>query len=112
MNKIKMNLFGLESLQSCSESVNSMNEVYDELFRDDHIEKDISINIDKISFLDKQRTHFNQLISSQRTLVSNASLEPSFFWFKNRFSSLRYNLIVQQQIDIFRMLNNIDVAVS
>ncbi|CAF0897883.1 unnamed protein product [Didymodactylos carnosus] len=62
------------------------------------------------SFLDKQRIHFHQLISNQRVFVSNASTEPSFWWFKNDFSSISYNLIVQQQIDIFRMLHNIDTA--
>ena len=109
---ININKLNLESLNSCAESVNSMHDVYDELFHDEQIEKDTSITIDPISFLDKQRSQFNQLISSQRILVLNASLEPSFFWFKNSFSSIRYNLIVQQQINIFRMLNNIDIAVS
>jgi hypothetical protein len=64
------------------------------------------------SFLDKQRSSFYQLINIQRILVSNSSMEPSFFWFKNSFSSSRYDLIVQQQIDIFTMLNHIDIAVS
>jgi hypothetical protein len=93
-----------------------MHEVFDQLFDHEHLEKDISIYFDNEneikSFLDKQRSCFQQLISSQRILVSNASIEPAFFWFKNQFSSSRYNLIVQQQIDIFRMLHNIDAAVS
>ncbi|CAF1333701.1 unnamed protein product [Adineta steineri] len=103
-----------KSLQSCRESVDSMHKVYDELFHHQHLEKDISIyfnNKNQIKpFLDKQRSYFHQLISSQRILVSNASIEPTFCWFKNGFSSSRYNLIVQQQIDIFRMLHNIDAT--
>jgi len=93
-----------------------MYEVYHQLFHYEHLEKDISIHFDNKnelkSFIDKQRSSFQQLISSQRILVLNASIEPSFFWFKNQFSSSRYNLIVQQQIDIFRMLHNIDATVS
>jgi hypothetical protein len=109
-------LLYLESLKSCIESVNSMHKVYDELFHHEHLQKDISIYFDNKnqikSFLDKQRSYFHQLISSQRILVSNASMEPAFCWFQNGFSSSRYNLIVQQQINIFRMLHNIDAAVS
>jgi len=93
-----------------------MYKVYDELFHHKHFEKDISIYFDNKnqikSFLHKQRSSFQQLISNQRILVSNVSIEPSFSRFKNEFSSSRYNLIVQQQIDIFRMLQNIDAAVS
>jgi hypothetical protein len=93
-----------------------MHEVYHQLFHHQYLENGISIsfeNENKIkSFLDKQRSTFQQLITSQRISVLNASIEPTFFWFKNEFSSSRYNLIVQQQIDLFRILHNIDAAVS
>ncbi|UJR24079.1 hypothetical protein I4U23_027047 [Adineta vaga] len=103
-----------KSFQACEESVNSMHKVYDELFHHEHFEKDHSIyfnNQNQIkSFLQWQRLSFHQLISIQRILVSNASIEPIFCWFKNHFSTIRYNLIIQQQIDIFRILHNIDAA--
>lgn len=94
-----------------------MHEVYDQLFHHQHSDeemKQFSIDLNNQneikSFLDKQRTKFHQLISFQRIFVANASIEPTFFWFKNDFSSNRYEKIVQQQIDIFRILHNIDVA--
>jgi hypothetical protein len=64
------------------------------------------------SFADGQRNRFHQLISAQRILVGHASLEPTMWWFKNEFSSVRYSTLVDQQIDIFRMLHNIDAIVS
>lgn len=48
----------------------------------------------------------------QRLLVSYASLEPSYWWLKNDFSSSRYKILVEQQIDIYRMLHNINSSVS
>lgn len=94
-----------------------MYEVSEHLFHYQHLENNISIDFNQKyeikSFLDKQkRSSFYQLINIQRILVSNSSMEPSFFWFKNSFSSSRYNLIVQQQINIFTMLHYIDIAVS
>ncbi|CAF1140908.1 unnamed protein product [Rotaria sp. Silwood1] len=103
-----------KSFDSCKDSINSMHKLYDELFHHQHMENEISIDFENIneikSFLDEQRYHFHQLISSQRMLVTTVSMEPTFCWFKNPFSSSHYNLIVQQQMDIFRMLHNIDVA--
>lgn len=64
------------------------------------------------SFADAQRSRFHQLISTQRTLVQHASLEPTLWWFKNSFSTNRYSVLVDQQIDLFRMLHNIDAIVS
>ncbi|CAF4066434.1 unnamed protein product, partial [Rotaria sp. Silwood2] len=63
------------------------------------------------SFLDEQRYHFQQLVSSQRMLVTTVSMEPTFCWLNNLFSSSHYNLMVQQQMDIFRMLHNMGVGV-
>ena len=102
--------FRLESLHSCEESIDSMHKIFDELFHHEHSEKDFSKDQIK-SFLQQQRSSFHQLINFQRILVSNASVEPTFCWFQNRFSNTRYNLIVQQQIDVFRVLHNIDAAV-
>ncbi|CAF1324160.1 unnamed protein product [Adineta ricciae] len=99
-----------KSLHSCEESIDSMHKIFDELFHHKHSEKDLSKDQIK-SFLQQQRSSFHQLINFQRILVSNASVEPTFCWFQNRFSNTRYNLIVQQQIDIFRMLHNIDATV-
>ena len=93
-----------------------MRQVFDELFHHQHIEKKISIEMENnneiTSFLDHQRAQFHQLINSQQMLVANASIEPTFCWFKNPFSSSHYTVLVQQQMNIFRMLHNIDAAVS
>jgi len=103
-------LYLIESLECCHESVRSMNEVYDELFCHKHLSICLNNDNEIKSFLDKQRAKFQQLITCQRLFVVNASIEPTFFWFKNDFSSNRYDKIVQQQIDIFRILHNIDCA--
>ena len=63
------------------------------------------------SILEEKRTTLEQLISSQRIFVSNAEIEPTFFRFKNEFSSSHYNLIVEQQIEILTMLHHLDTAV-
>jgi hypothetical protein len=62
--------------------------------------------------IDLQRSHFHQLISSQRILVNCASLEPSVWWFNHGFSSTRYSILVQEQLDMFRMLHNMHATVS
>lgn len=101
-------LFVLDSFQCCQDSIDGMHEVFDELFHRPHSESNTELK----SFLDRQRAQFHQMISSQQMLVINASIEPTFCWFKNPFSSSHYNLLVQQQIYLFRMLHNIDAAVS
>jgi len=87
-----------------------MHEVYDELFHDKHFSICLNNENEMKSFLHKQRPKFQQLISFQRIFVANASIEPTFFWFKNDFSSNRYEKIVPRQIDMFRILHNIDAA--
>jgi hypothetical protein len=52
------------------------------------------------------------MISIQRILVCSASIEPSCWWLNNGFSSSRYKTLVQQQIDIYQMLHNINTSVS
>jgi hypothetical protein len=34
------------------------------------------------------------------------------WWFQNKFPSVRYDTLAEQQIDMFRMLHNLDVIVS
>ncbi|CAF5178514.1 unnamed protein product, partial [Rotaria sp. Silwood1] len=53
---------------------------------------------------------FHKLISTQRTLVGYASIEPSCWWLNNGFSTSRYKTLVQQQIDIYRMLYHINLS--
>lgn len=92
----------------CLESLRSMYEVCEELFNRISMKNENPIR----SIFQEKRTTFEQLISSQRMLVSNAAIEPTFIWFKNEFSSVRYYLIVEQQIQILTMLHHIDTAVS
>ncbi|CAF3358711.1 unnamed protein product [Rotaria sp. Silwood1] len=101
------------TLQVCRESITSMHSIYDQLSPHENLNVDI-IDVEKQneqeikSFIDAQRSRFHQLISSQRVLVGHASLEPAMWWFHNSFSSIRYDTLVEQQIDMFRMLHNID----
>ncbi|CAF2892029.1 unnamed protein product [Rotaria sp. Silwood2] len=101
------------TLQVCRDSVTSMHSIYDQMFPHENLDVDI-IDVEKQneqeieSFIDAQRSRFHQLISSQRVLVGHASLEPTMWWFQNRFSSSRYETLLEQQIDMFRMLHNID----
>jgi len=107
----------LATLQVCRKSVDTMHSIYDELFHHKHldtttvdIEKD---NEQKIkSFVDAPRFRFHQLISGQRALVGHASLEPTMWWFHNNFPTIRYETLLVQQTDMFRMLHNIDAIVS
>lgn len=94
-----------------------MHSIYDQLFNYKHdnnsnIEIETNEEQEIKSFLDAQRTRFHQLISGQRVLVTQASYEPTMWWFPNTFSSVRYDTLVSQQLDIFRMLHNIDTIVS
>ena len=94
-----------------------MHSIYDRLFHYSHsttltIDDEKSTENEVKSFADAQRSRFHQLISVQLTLVQHAALEPTLWWFRNRFSGSRYDTMVQKQIDLFRMLNNIDAIVS
>jgi hypothetical protein len=92
-----------------------MHSIYDQLFHHHHSRESlIYLELqEKIieSFTDSQRNHFHRLIAVQRTLVEHASLEPTLWWMNNAFSAKRYNTLVQQQIDTFGMLHNIDATV-
>jgi hypothetical protein len=107
----------LATLEVCRQSVNSMHLVYDQLFHHKHVHDEASIDLEEQeqefkSFFNAQRKRFSQLISAQRTLVEQASLEPTLWWFNNAFSTSRYTILVRQQLGMFRMLHNIDSTVS
>ena len=107
--------FYLDTLKTCRRATESIHSVYDKFFQHQHSRR-FSITIDQQQEIkygnNIQRSHFHQQISSQRTLVNSASLEPSIWWFNYGFSSSRYNILVQQQLDMFRMLHNMHATVS
>jgi hypothetical protein len=104
-----------DTLQKCREATEWIHSVYDQLFQHQHSRR-MTITIDQEKEMklttDLQRSDFTHLISTQRTLLNSASQEPSIWWFNYSFSSERYNALVQQQIDMFRMLHNMHTAVS
>jgi hypothetical protein len=92
-----------------------MYSIHDQLFHHhDSPKSPIHLELQKKnieSFIDSQQNHFHRLIAVQRILVEHASLEPTLWWMNNAFSAKRYNTLVQQQIDTFGMLHNIDATV-
>ncbi len=92
-----------------------MHSAYDQFFQHRHSRESV-INFDQQekdkSDFDIQRSPFLQLISAQRILVSQASREPSLWWFNYGFSANRYNELVQQEVDVFRMLHSMNTTVS
>lgn len=92
-----------------------MHSIYDQLFHHQHSRQsivDLELQERKVeSVIDAQRSHFHRLITVQRTLVEYASVEPTLWWVNNAFSTKRYNTLVQQEINTFRMLHNIDATV-
>jgi hypothetical protein len=92
-----------------------MHSIYDQLFHHTHSNESlIHLELDKQnmeSFIDFQRSYFHRLISFQRTLVEHASIEPTLWWINNTFSTKLYNTLVQEQINLFRILHNIDATV-
>ena len=93
-----------------------MHAVYDQFFHhqdSDAPTVDLQVQIEQVQAgFDAQRNRFRQVISAQRPLVENASREPSLWWFNSNFSATRYETLVEQQIDIFRIFHDIDAAVS
>jgi len=92
-----------------------MHSIYDKLFHYNHSRESLTqldLGEKKVeSFIDVQRCHFYRLTSLQRTLVEHASLEPALWWINNAFSTRRYTALVEQQINTFRMLYDIDATV-
>lgn len=105
----------LDTLKTCRHAVEAIHSIYDQFFQHEHPEQ-LSINIDQheqIKFnMDLHRTHFHQFITTQKTLVYSATLEPSLLWFNYGFSSSRYYTLVQQEHHVFTMLHNIHSTVS
>ncbi|CAF4309461.1 unnamed protein product, partial [Adineta steineri] len=101
------------TLQLCRGSINAMHAIYDKLFENEQLDVTI-VDVEKQteqgikSFIDAQRSRFHQLISGQRALIGHTALEPTLWWSKNSFASDRYSMLAEQQIDMFRMLHNID----
>ncbi|CAF0844950.1 unnamed protein product [Adineta steineri] len=102
------------TLKTCQQSIVSMHSIYDQLFHHDHSHESlIQLDLEEQkneSFISTQRNSFYSLINVQRTLVEHASLEPTFWWMKNAFSTKRYNILVQKQVHIYNMLHNIDAT--
>jgi len=99
----------------CIINVKSIVHIYNKVFHHEDTEEntiDFSQLDDIKYYIDNERRCFHKLISIQRTLVCYASIEPSCWWLNNGFSSSRYKTLVQQQIDIYRMLHNINTSVS
>ena len=94
-----------------------MHSIYDQLFHQEHrrdsiIDLPLSFEDNQIeSVIDSQRNQFHRLINAQQVLVEQASLEPTLWWIDNAFSTKRYRALVQQEIETFRMLRNIDATV-
>ncbi|CAF1195700.1 unnamed protein product [Adineta ricciae] len=98
-----------DTLKTCRRATESIHSVYDQFFQHQHARRySLSMNEEEeIKFhIDLQRRHFHQLISSQRIQLNYASLEPSIWWFNYGFSPSQYDLLIKQQLDMFRMLHN------
>ncbi|CAF4574337.1 unnamed protein product, partial [Didymodactylos carnosus] len=102
------------ALITCKNSIKTVHIIYDQLLllRTNNTTTTIQIDIDKQlklgAFLASQHSIFQSLIDVQRILVGEASVEPTF-WLKS-FSKSQYKTLIQQQIDVFRMLHNIDTS--
>lgn len=106
----------LATLELCVKNIQSIVQNYNEVFH--HHPSGPIENIVELSelndikyYIENERRLFHQIISVQQTLVDYASVEPSWCWLKNAFSNSRYTILVQQQIEIYRMLHNINTSV-
>jgi hypothetical protein len=79
---------------------------------------EVSLHIDqqeeenKKSSFQIKRDDIYQLITAQRALIEHSSIEPSLWCLHNNFSTNRYKILVQQEIDIFQLLFCINTTVS
>jgi hypothetical protein len=109
-------LFLIATLKTCQQSIVSMHSIYDQLFHHQHSRESLThLELEEKtikSFIGSQRIRFHRLIAVQRTLVDHASIEPTLWWVNNAFSTKRYNALVQQQMNTFRILHNIDATVG
>ena len=103
-----------ETLKTCGHASESLHSIYDQFFNHQHsgrlLIEDREQKVESDFYI--QRSRFHQLISAQRILINHAVHEPSLWWFNHGFSSTRYRILVQQQLDVFRMLHNINATVS
>ncbi|CAF4173588.1 unnamed protein product [Rotaria sp. Silwood2] len=102
-------------LQTCRQCVESMDNSFQQVFHqndeyDSLTNGDEQIDIEIRPFLDRYQLEFHQLMNTQQILLGYASLEPTFWWFKNDFPTARYTLLAQQQRNMFWLLQNIDRA--
>jgi len=100
------------TLKTCRRAVVSIHSVYDEFFEHQPHSDSFEVTEEVKYNVARHRKYFNQLINSQRKLVDCASLEPSFWWFNYGFSSSKYKALVQQELDVFRMMHNLHAAVG
>ncbi|CAF4729560.1 unnamed protein product, partial [Rotaria sp. Silwood2] len=103
------------TLELCRNNVESIVYIYNKVFHhEDNQENLIDFStLDDIKYyIDNQRRPFHKLISTQRTLVGYASIEPSCWWLNNGFLTSRYKTFVQHEIYIYRMLYHINTSVS
>ena len=103
-----------DTLKVCGHASESLHSVYDQFFHHQHSGRLLIEDHDdeEKSDFHIQRSRFHQLIGAQRILVNHAIHEPSLWWFNYGFSSTRYRILVQQQLDVFRMLHNINATAS
>ncbi|CAF3245551.1 unnamed protein product [Rotaria sp. Silwood2] len=103
------------TLQTCRQCVESMDNSFQQVFRqndknESSTNSDEQIDIEIKPFFDSYQNEFHRLMNTQQILLGYASLEPTFWWFKNDCPTARYTLLAQQQSDMFRLLQNIDKA--
>ncbi|CAF1360199.1 unnamed protein product [Adineta steineri] len=103
------------TLELCRNNVESIVHIYKKVFHNEDETNDKNLidfsKFDDIKFhIDNERRCFLKLISIQRTLVGYACIEPSCWWLNNGFSTSRYKKLLEQQIDIYRMLHNINTC--
>jgi hypothetical protein len=104
-----------DTLKTCRYAAELMHFAYDQFFQHQH-SREVLVDIDREqqvkSHFDIQRSRFHQLISAQRTLLNHAAREPSLWWFNYGFSSSRYSILIEQQLDVFRILHSMNATVS
>ncbi|CAF4839179.1 unnamed protein product [Rotaria sp. Silwood1] len=105
----------LSILQICRKCVESMDNSFEQVFHQND-KNECSANSDELidvevkPFFDSYQLEFHRLMNIQQILLGYASLEPTFWWFKNDFPIARYTLLAQQQSNMFQLLQIIDRA--
>ena len=109
-------LMFLAVLKICHKKVKRMHLIFDQLF---HFEQSNEFSIDILvektitkPLFNTHRCRFQQMIHSQQNLIKDASLEPKFWCLTKIFSQTCYKKLLEQEIDMFTMLHNINATVS